>query len=85
LKQNISDGNAPQAFLAYINGNHEYVLFDPYGNDANELSIARREGLVELEETGGASFTKTSTILVKTIRCPVYMDTLCLLENSSVD
>lgn len=52
LKQNSSDGNAPQAFLAYINGDHEYVLFDPYGNEANELSIARREGLIELVETG---------------------------------
>ena len=59
MEQNISDGNAPQEFLAYINGNHEYVLFDPYGNEANELSITRREGLVELEETGGDSITKT--------------------------
>jgi NET1-associated nuclear protein 1 (U3 small nucleolar RNA-associated protein 17) len=59
LEQNISDGNARQEFLVYINGNHEYVLFDPYGNEANDLSITRREGLVELEETGGDSFTKT--------------------------
>ncbi|KAB1204246.1 WD repeat-containing protein 75 [Morella rubra] len=52
LEQNDSGGNAQQAFLVYINGDHEYVLFDLYGNDENELRIPRVEGLFGLEETG---------------------------------
>lgn len=52
LEQNVSDGNAPKEFLVYINGDHEYVLYDPYGNEANELNTTRRQGLVELEESG---------------------------------
>lgn len=67
LEQNDSGGNAQQAFLVYINGDHEYVLFDLYGNDENELRIPRVEGLFGLEETGGLSFSKTFTILVETV------------------
>ncbi|GMY35359.1 WD repeat-containing protein 75 [Fagus crenata] len=52
LEQDVSDGNAPKEFLVYINGDHEYVLYDPYGNEANELNTTRRQGLVELEESG---------------------------------
>ncbi|KAF3950512.1 hypothetical protein CMV_023745 [Castanea mollissima] len=65
LEENISDGNAPKEFLVYVNGDHEYVLFDPYSNEANEVSTARRKGLVELEETGGVSFTRTFIVLVR--------------------
>ncbi|KAH9805892.1 transducin/WD40 repeat-like superfamily protein [Citrus sinensis] len=36
--ENISDGKAPQTLLAYVNGDHEYVLFDPYGKEVHELS-----------------------------------------------
>ncbi|XP_023900086.1 uncharacterized protein LOC112011971 [Quercus suber] len=56
LEENISDGNAPKEFLVYVNGDHEYVLFDPYSNEANEVSMARRKGLVELEETGQVGY-----------------------------
>ncbi|KAF5461745.1 hypothetical protein F2P56_017819 [Juglans regia] len=51
LKQNNSDGNAQQELLVYINGDHEYILFDPYGNEANELGMSQQDGLVEFEET----------------------------------
>lgn len=59
LKQNNSDGNAQQELLVYINSDREYILFDPYGNEANELGMSQQDGLVEFEETGRASFTKT--------------------------
>lgn len=65
LEQNVSDGNAPKEFLVYINGDHEYVLYDPYGNEANELNTTRRQGLVELEESGVVSFAKTFIIWVR--------------------
>lgn len=64
LKQNNSDGNAQQEFLVYINGDHEYILFDPYGNEANEFGMSQQDSLVEFEETGWASFTKSFTILI---------------------
>lgn len=87
LEENISDGNAPKELLVYVNGDHEYVLFDPYSNEANEVSMARRKGLVELEETGGVSFTRTSIVLVKSMlsygnfnRCTWLL--LIFLENN---
>ncbi|KAI4335407.1 hypothetical protein L6164_014052 [Bauhinia variegata] len=53
----VIDGKAPQALLAYINGDHEYVLFDPYGKEANELSMIRRDDPVAFEETGQFGYT----------------------------
>ncbi|KAJ4833117.1 hypothetical protein Tsubulata_006219 [Turnera subulata] len=49
---NNMHGKQPKALLAYVNGDHEYVLFDPHGEEANEHAIVRRERLTELEESG---------------------------------
>ena len=43
-----------QVLLVYINRDHEYVVFDPHSNEADELSLTRRE-LAAVEETGGDS------------------------------
>jgi NET1-associated nuclear protein 1 (U3 small nucleolar RNA-associated protein 17) len=43
--------------LAYINGDREYLLFDPEGKETNEFSAIRREGLSDLEESGGSLLT----------------------------
>ncbi|KAK4265483.1 hypothetical protein QN277_026532 [Acacia crassicarpa] len=51
LKLEVLDGNPLQTLLAYINGDHEYVIFDPYGKEVRELSIIRRDDS-SLEETG---------------------------------
>ncbi|WRX35082.1 WD40 repeat - like 10 [Theobroma cacao] len=48
------DGKTPQVMLAYMNGDHEYVLFDPYSKDVHEVSMSRREGLAALEQKGQA-------------------------------
>ncbi|CAL0325563.1 unnamed protein product [Lupinus luteus] len=45
-------GKAPQTVLAYINGDREFVLFDPHVKEAHELSITRPDDLVAVEETG---------------------------------
>lgn len=47
------DGKLPQTLLAYINGDREFVLFNPYVIEAHELSMTRQDDLVALEETGG--------------------------------
>lgn len=47
------DGTLPQALLAYVNGDHEYVLFDPYNKEVQELSISHKEIHPTPEETGG--------------------------------
>uniref|UniRef100_A0A5B7C8A1 Putative WD repeat-containing protein 75 isoform X2 n=1 Tax=Davidia involucrata TaxID=16924 RepID=A0A5B7C8A1_DAVIN len=52
LEENISDEKPAPVLLAYINGDHEYVLFDPYGEQAPERSVAHQGSLVGLEETG---------------------------------
>ncbi|XWS28110.1 hypothetical protein CRYUN_Cryun25bG0037200 [Craigia yunnanensis] len=39
------DGKTPEVLLAYMNGDHEYVLFDPYSKDAHEVSMSQKEGL----------------------------------------
>ncbi|KAF9680547.1 hypothetical protein SADUNF_Sadunf06G0132700 [Salix dunnii] len=52
LDENELDGKPPQSLLAYINGDHEYLLFDPQGKEAKEHSAIRQEGLGDLEEAG---------------------------------
>lgn len=51
LELEALDGNPLQTLLAYINGVHEYVVFDPYGKEIRGLSITRRDD-PSLEETG---------------------------------
>ncbi|GAY37175.1 hypothetical protein CUMW_027030 [Citrus unshiu] len=50
--ENISDGKAPQTLLAYVNGDHEYVLFDPYGKEVHELSKIHWGDRLTHEEKG---------------------------------
>ncbi|XP_011043947.1 PREDICTED: WD repeat-containing protein 75-like [Populus euphratica] len=52
IDENELDGKPPQSLLAYINGDREYLLFDPEGKETNEFSAIRRKGLSELEESG---------------------------------
>ncbi|KAE9609864.1 putative transcription factor WD40-like family [Lupinus albus] len=57
LKGDLSEvaavvGKTPQTLLAYINGDREFVLFDPYVKEAHELSLTRPDDLVAIEETG---------------------------------
>ncbi|XP_019463627.1 PREDICTED: WD repeat-containing protein 75-like [Lupinus angustifolius] len=57
LKGDLSEvaaivGKTPHTLLAYINGDREFVLFDPYVKEAHELSITRPDDLVASEETG---------------------------------
>ncbi|XP_065873775.1 uncharacterized protein [Euphorbia lathyris] len=51
-EENMFDGNAPRALLVYINGDHEYVLFNPYEKESNELSTIKRDGRPVVEESG---------------------------------
>lgn len=50
-EQAVIDGKPTQTLLAYINGDHEYVIFHPSGRKACELSMTKQEDLV-FEETG---------------------------------
>ncbi|KAH7572563.1 hypothetical protein JRO89_XS04G0275200 [Xanthoceras sorbifolium] len=52
IEENISDGKPPQTLLAYMNGDHEYVLFDPYGEETHELNVIPPKDLVDPEEIG---------------------------------
>lgn len=46
----ISDENSASVLLAYLNGDREYVVFNPYGEQ--EGGVAHRRSIVGLEETG---------------------------------
>lgn len=46
------EGDKSQLRLAYVNGSHEYVVFDPNSDDTHERSAIDYEGLVGDEETG---------------------------------
>ncbi|KAG2323468.1 hypothetical protein Bca52824_016681 [Brassica carinata] len=46
-----------QLCLAYVNGSHEYVVFDPNSDDTHERSAIDYEGLVGEEETGDIGYT----------------------------
>lgn len=49
---NSSDGKFGHPWLVYINGDHEYALFDPSGKEAQELSLTKQGSYHALEETG---------------------------------
>lgn len=46
-------GKTSQTLVAYLNGDREYVLFDPYDKEAHELNMTMQDDLVGLEENGG--------------------------------
>lgn len=50
-QENITQGKTSRGLLAFVNGDHEYVLFDPYSDEATEHGVVHRKGLVS-EETG---------------------------------
>ncbi|XP_058196947.1 uncharacterized protein LOC131312935 isoform X1 [Rhododendron vialii] len=51
----ISDENSASVLLAYLNGDHEYVVFNPYGEQ--EGGVAHRRSIVGLEETGQIGYS----------------------------
>ncbi|KAK7265247.1 hypothetical protein RJT34_32864 [Clitoria ternatea] len=52
-KRAVIDGkSSPMTLLAYVNGDREYVVFDPYGKETCELIMTRQDDPVALEETG---------------------------------
>jgi len=36
----------------FVNGDHEYVLFDPYSKEQQEFIVSRKRDDAQLEETG---------------------------------
>lgn len=47
------EGDKSQLRLAYVNGSHEYVVFDPNSDESHERSAIDYEGLAGHEETTG--------------------------------
>ncbi|GFS45285.1 hypothetical protein Acr_00g0095200 [Actinidia rufa] len=64
LEEMISDEN-PASLLAYVNSDHEYILFDPYGAQACERGVTRRHSLGGFQETGQFGY---SSIYVEATR-----------------
>ncbi|PON79543.1 WD repeat containing protein [Trema orientale] len=52
FQQNVLDSKSSQVLLAYIDSDHEYVVFDPHNNEAPVLSLNGREQLAAIEEKG---------------------------------
>ncbi|KAK9691219.1 hypothetical protein RND81_09G183500 [Saponaria officinalis] len=51
-----SDGKLPSALLAYINSDHEYLIFDPLRKEQHEISLSRKKEIMDLEETGRSGY-----------------------------
>ncbi|XP_010525723.1 PREDICTED: WD repeat-containing protein 75 [Tarenaya hassleriana] len=47
-----SDEKPSRLLLAYVNGDHEYVLFDPHSDESHERSVIDYESVAAHEETG---------------------------------
>ncbi|CAL1358828.1 unnamed protein product [Linum trigynum] len=47
---------AAQTLFAYMNADHEYVLFDPHGTEAEELSVTRWKSQSSPEESGQVGY-----------------------------
>ncbi|KAI5414997.1 uncharacterized protein LOC127135035 [Lathyrus oleraceus] len=53
----LADGKSSETLLAYLNGDREYVLFDPYDKEARELNMTKNDDFVGLEENGQFGYT----------------------------
>ena len=62
VQQSVSDSDSSKSLLVYIDGDHEYVVFDPYGNKEPESILARREA-IPIEETSKHNFHLYALIL----------------------
>lgn len=40
-EERVLDGKQPKFFVAFVNGDHEYVLFDPFGDGTDEHGVKR--------------------------------------------
>ncbi|CAI0427437.1 unnamed protein product, partial [Linum tenue] len=55
IRNQFSD-QAAQTLLAYMNADHEYVLFDPYGKESDELNVIRWRSENRIEEAGNFGY-----------------------------
>lgn len=62
LEDGVTDGRSVQLLLAYLNVDHEYVLFDPLDSHTHIHKISRGN-LADLEETGLSHFLYLSSCL----------------------
>ncbi|CAJ2649782.1 unnamed protein product [Trifolium pratense] len=53
----LADEKSSKTLLAYLNGDREYVLFDPYDKEARELNMTMQGDLVGLEDNGQFGYT----------------------------
>ena len=76
----LEDGNAGRKsveVLTYINGAHEYVLLDPFGESAPIRCTSQPESLVDFGETGEAvvsckSFYALPVHIVILFECEIF-------------
>lgn len=54
VNDNSMDEDSGPALLAYVNGNHEYALFNPHDGETYERKIRHSDGVHGLEGTGMA-------------------------------
>ncbi|XP_062078686.1 uncharacterized protein LOC133783156 isoform X2 [Humulus lupulus] len=52
FQNNIFNGKPSQELLVYVDGDHEFVVFDPRSSETQELSLTGQQNLATVEETG---------------------------------
>ncbi|CAK8532346.1 unnamed protein product [Lathyrus sativus] len=53
----LADGKSSETLLTYLNGDREYVLFDPFDKEAHGLNMTKNDDFVGLEENGQFGYT----------------------------
>lgn len=85
-EDSVPDGRSVQLLLAYLNIDHEYVLFDPLNSHTHIHKISRGN-LTDLEETGVSHFFYLSSCLIESFyvfqflvssNLGMYMGLFCL-------
>lgn len=80
------EGDKSQLRLAYVNGSHEYVVFDPSSDESHERSAIDYEGLAGHEETAGkTSQIKKETFFLTSLFCNVMNPRKCLIFQEILD
>lgn len=57
LEEKTSDENSALSLLVYMNSDHEYAIFDPYGKQGCERRIVRHQSILGFEETGNFGYS----------------------------
>lgn len=57
FKEKNTAEKQPTTLVVYVDGDHEYIIFDPYSKEQQELTVSSKRDAIDLEEPGRLGYT----------------------------